>query len=112
MAKPFRELEKKITAWFIVNLAETLGYSLNAQFQLQIIHRVHQNAHQQLLVIDPRYHTHRSSGAILGNSESIDTTAHQHILKKIATTCFTSSFYVHFFIDRYSDKRKTIYTTK
>lgn len=54
------------TAWFIVNLAETLGYSLNAQFQLQIIHSVHQNAHQQLLVIDPRYHTHRSSGAILG----------------------------------------------
>lgn len=36
--------------WFIINLAETLGYKLNAQFQLQIIHSVHHNAHQQLLV--------------------------------------------------------------
>lgn len=54
------------TVWFMLNFIETLGYSLNAQFQLQIIHGVHQNAHQQLLVIDPCYHTHRSSGAILG----------------------------------------------
>jgi len=54
------------TIWFIINISEALGYRLNAQFQLQIIHSIHQNAHQQLLVIDPRYHTHRSSGAILG----------------------------------------------
>ncbi len=52
--------------WFVINLAETAGYNLNSQFQLQIIHSIHQNAHQQLLVIDPRYHTYRSSGAILG----------------------------------------------
>lgn len=54
------------TAWFLINLAENLGFRLNTQFQLQIIHSIHQSAHQQLLVVDPRYHTHRSSGAILG----------------------------------------------
>lgn len=53
-------------AWFIITLTETYGYSLNTKFQLQIIHSIHQNAHQQLLVIDPRYHTFRSSGVILG----------------------------------------------
>lgn len=54
------------TVWLIINFAENLGYRLNAQFQLQIIHSMHQSAHQQLLVVDPRHHTYRSSGAILG----------------------------------------------
>lgn len=52
--------------WLMITFMENLGFRLNAQFQLQIIHSIHQNAHQQLLVVDPRYHTHRSSGAILG----------------------------------------------
>ncbi|HXW60082.1 MAG TPA: ABC transporter transmembrane domain-containing protein, partial [Myxococcota bacterium] len=90
-------------AWFIVNLAETLGYSLNAKFQLQIIHSIHQNAHQQLLVIDPRYHTHRSSGAILGK---IDRAARGYedlldqillefspILIGLITTIFSLAYY-------------------
>lgn len=55
--------------WSIINFAEASGYRLNAKFQLQIIHSIHQNAHKQLLVVDPRYHTHRSSGAILGKIE-------------------------------------------
>lgn len=55
--------------WSTINIAEALGYRLNAKFELQIIHSIHQNAHKHLLVVDPRYHTHRSSGAILGKIE-------------------------------------------
>lgn len=52
--------------WVSINFLETYGYRLNAKFQLQIIHSIHQNAHQYLLTVDPRFHVHRSSGAILG----------------------------------------------
>lgn len=38
---------------------------LNPKFQLGVIHSIFYSAHQQLLLIDPLYHTKRSSGIIL-----------------------------------------------
>ncbi len=52
--------------WLVVDCTHVYARQLNAQFQLQCIHSIYQNAHQYLLTIDPRYHVHRSSGAILG----------------------------------------------
>lgn len=51
---------------FIVDAAHAFARQINAQFQLQCIHSIYQNAHQYLLTVDPCYHVHRSSGAILG----------------------------------------------
>lgn len=52
--------------WIFIDCAHVLARQLNARFQLQCIHSIYQSAHQYLLTIDPRYHVHRSSGAILG----------------------------------------------
>lgn len=41
----------------------------NGRFQLRCIHGIYQSAHQHLLTIDPLYHTHRSSGAVLAKIE-------------------------------------------
>ena len=54
------------SAWVFVDFLYTYSRQLNAQFQLQCIHSIYQNAHQYLLTVDPRYHVHRSSGAVLG----------------------------------------------
>lgn len=53
-------------AWIAIDCLHAVGRQMNAEFQLQCIHSIYQNTHQQLLTIDPRYHVHRSSGAILG----------------------------------------------
>lgn len=42
---------------------------VNPRFQLSIIHSIFYSAHQRLLVIDPKYHTKRSSGVILAKIE-------------------------------------------
>lgn len=52
--------------WIFMDCCNVYSRQLNAQFQLQCIHSIYQNAHQYLLTVDPRYHVHRSSGAILG----------------------------------------------
>jgi ATP-binding cassette, subfamily B, bacterial len=52
--------------WFCIEVARSYALDLNAQFQLRCIYSIYQNAHEQLLMVDPLYHSQRSSGAILG----------------------------------------------
>lgn len=51
--------------WFLSEVNLILMGILNPKFQLGVIHSIFYSAHQQLLLIDPIYHTKRSSGAIL-----------------------------------------------
>jgi ABC-type multidrug transport system fused ATPase/permease subunit len=52
-------------AWLILSLVHHGVRRFIAKFQLQTIYSVQQNAHLHLLTVDPKYHVHRSSGAIL-----------------------------------------------
>jgi ATP-binding cassette subfamily B protein len=52
-------------AWIFFEALHAYTRHLNAQFQLECLHSIYQNAHLHLLVVDPKYHVHRSSGAIL-----------------------------------------------
>ncbi|HEX2579875.1 MAG TPA: ABC transporter ATP-binding protein [Rhabdochlamydiaceae bacterium] len=51
--------------WLILSLVYHVVRRFIAKFQLQCIYSVQQSAHLHLLTVDPRYHVHRSSGAIL-----------------------------------------------
>lgn len=42
---------------------------LNSSFQLQCIHSIYKSAHSYLLSVDPQYHVHRSSGAVIAKIE-------------------------------------------
>ncbi len=55
--------------WLAVEIITMLVRRLNVKFQLQSVYSVYQNAHLHLLSVDPQYHVHRSSGAILGKIE-------------------------------------------
>lgn len=55
--------------WLGVDFLNAYARQLNTRFQLQCIHSIYQNAHRFLLTIDPHYHVHRSSGAVLGKIE-------------------------------------------
>ncbi len=52
--------------WFILDILQKLARQQNPKFQLQCIYSIYQAAHLHLLSVDPQYHVHRSSGAILG----------------------------------------------
>lgn len=52
--------------WLTIDVLQALVRRLNPKFQLQCIYSIYQNAHLHLLAVDPQYHVHRSSGAILG----------------------------------------------
>ncbi len=52
--------------WLTMDVSQALIRRLNPKFQLQCIYSIYQNAHLHLLAVDPQYHVHRSSGAILG----------------------------------------------
>jgi ABC-type multidrug transport system fused ATPase/permease subunit len=52
--------------WLALDLSQALVRRLNPKFQLQCIYSIYQSAHLHLLSMDPQYHVHRSSGAILG----------------------------------------------
>lgn len=54
------------TMWLIIDSSFRYATYLNASFQLSGTHRIYSSAHRYLLTIDPRYHIHRSSGALLG----------------------------------------------
>jgi ABC-type multidrug transport system fused ATPase/permease subunit len=51
--------------WFALVLLQVFIMRWNPKFQLQCIYSIYQNAHSHLLSVDPEYHVHRSSGAIL-----------------------------------------------
>ena len=51
--------------WLTIDLLQMFIRRLNPKFQLQCIYSIYQNAHLYLLSVDPQYHVHRSSGAIL-----------------------------------------------
>lgn len=53
-------------AWLAMDLLQSAVRRLNPKFQLQCIYSIYQNAHLYLLLVDPQYHVHRSSGAVLG----------------------------------------------
>lgn len=55
--------------WLALDLLQIFVQRLNPKFQLQCIYSIYQNAHLYLLSVDPEYHVHRSSGAILGKIE-------------------------------------------
>lgn len=55
--------------WILIDTNHVYARQLNARFQLQCIHSIYQSAHQRLLLIDPYWHTFRSSGTILGKIE-------------------------------------------
>lgn len=53
-------------SWFILDLLfNFFRAKFNAQFQLQCIHSIYQNAYSYLLTIDPKFHVYRSSGAVI-----------------------------------------------
>lgn len=57
-------------AWLITDfILSTLRKNSNTKFQLSCIHSIYQSAHKQLLTIDPQYHVHRSTGAVLAKIE-------------------------------------------
>lgn len=51
--------------WMLSEMNLVVMSILNPKFQLGVIHSIFYSAHQQLLLIDPLYHTKRSSGIIL-----------------------------------------------
>ncbi len=51
--------------WFFSEINLICMGVLNPKFQLGVIHSIFYSAHQQLLLIDPLYHTKRSCGSIL-----------------------------------------------
>lgn len=51
--------------WLSMDVLQMFAKRLNARFQLQGIYSIHQQAHLYLISVDPEYHVHRSSGAIL-----------------------------------------------
>jgi ABC-type multidrug transport system fused ATPase/permease subunit len=55
--------------WVLSELNLIVTAVVNPRFQLSIIHSIFYSAHQRLLVIDPKYHTKRSSGVILAKIE-------------------------------------------
>lgn len=58
------------SAWLITDfILSTLRKNSNTQFQLSCIHSIYQSAHKLLLTIDPKYHVHRSTGAVLAKIE-------------------------------------------
>lgn len=63
------EIALLFVVWVVLETSYAYSLQLNTQFQLQCIHSVYQNAHQHLLVIDPLYHIHRSSGTLIGKIE-------------------------------------------
>lgn len=55
--------------WLMIDLFLIIVRRRNPKFQLQCIYSIYENAHLYLLSVDPQYHVHRSSGAILGKIE-------------------------------------------
>ena len=55
--------------WLSSILFQDFVRKLNSTLQLRCIHSVHFKAHQWLLQVDPMYHAHRETGAILGKIE-------------------------------------------
>jgi ATP-binding cassette subfamily B protein len=53
-------------AWLASIVFQDFVRKLNSTLQLRCIHSVHFNAHQFLLQVDPMYHAHRETGAVLG----------------------------------------------
>ncbi|MBI2775571.1 ABC transporter ATP-binding protein [Candidatus Dependentiae bacterium] len=53
-------------AWLGSIVFQDFVRKLNSTLQLRCIHSVHFNAHQFLLQVDPMYHAHRETGAVLG----------------------------------------------
>lgn len=56
-------------AWLSIELLQMLIRRRSPKFQLQCIYSIYESAHLHLLSVDPQYHVHRSSGAILGKIE-------------------------------------------
>lgn len=57
-------------SWIVIDLLFTfIRKNVNTRFQLQCIHSIYKSAHEYLLTIDPKYHVHRSSGAVLAKIE-------------------------------------------
>lgn len=59
--------------WLTMDLFQGFVQRQNSKFQLQCIYSIYENAHLHLLSVDPKYHVHRSTGAILSK---IDRAAH------------------------------------
>lgn len=55
--------------WLVLELNMRFATRISQNFQLSCIHSIYQYAHQYLLTIDPQYHIHRSSGALLAKIE-------------------------------------------
>lgn len=53
-------------AWFLIDGFQLWTRRKTPKFQLQCIYSIYQNAHSYFLSVDPQYHVHRSSGAVLG----------------------------------------------
>lgn len=51
--------------WLSIIIFQDCVRKINSGIELRCIHSIHFNAHQRLLTIDPIYHAHKDSGAIL-----------------------------------------------
>lgn len=56
-------------SWFGIILFQDFVRKVNIMFELRCIHSIHYNAHKWMLQVDPIYHAHRDSGAIIGKIE-------------------------------------------
>lgn len=64
-AGSFRLCATLFLGWLILGVLYHVIRRFNPKFQLQAMYSVEHNAHLHLLTVDPKYHVHRSSGAIL-----------------------------------------------
>jgi ATP-binding cassette subfamily B protein len=51
--------------WFFMIIFQDFTRKVTTSFSLRCVHSIHFNAHEYFLTVDPAYHAHRESGAIL-----------------------------------------------